>query len=49
VAEGALDVVAPNLARQFVQHLDPVAVRVADIETAGASRLSELTQGHSLK
>src|ERR1700741_3195221 len=32
VVDGALDVVAPDLARQFVQHLDAVAVRIDDVE-----------------
>ncbi len=35
IIERALNVVAPHLARQFVQHLDAVAVRVADIEAVG--------------
>src|SRR5437764_12719977 len=33
--ERALDVVAPDLARQFVQDLDPVAVGITDIEAVG--------------
>src|SRR5216684_4436074 len=35
VVERALDVLAPYLARQFVQHLDAVAVGVADVEAVG--------------
>src|SRR5258706_448534 len=35
IIERALNVLAPHLARQFVQHLDAVAVRVADIEAVG--------------
>src|ERR1700730_13422175 len=35
MAEGALDVLAPDLARQLVQDLDAVAVGVADVEAVG--------------
>ena len=38
MAEGTLDVVAPDLARQLVQYLDPVAVRVADVEAVRSCR-----------
>src|SRR6516162_7657795 len=35
MAEGALDIVAPDLARQLVKDLDAIAVRVADVEAVG--------------
>src|SRR6516165_8458550 len=35
MAEGALDIVAPDLARQLVKNLDAIAVRVADVEAVG--------------
>src|SRR6516164_5229048 len=35
MAEGSLDVVAPDLARQLVKNLDAIAVGVADVEAVG--------------
>src|SRR5206468_8772399 len=48
MAEGTLDVLAPDLARQLVEDLDAVAVGVADIEAVRHAVIDAAVELHTL-